>query len=144
MKQPGGLLVILSLVLGLIAVTSCTPAPTPPTLTPLPTTEPVQPAPVPTPTPGDNPPQITGYYIQPKINAGLEFPVTANVTDEEIERVYVIFRNGEKLETTMEKVDGEYRASLKLPSKGEYWAGLHPYEWTDRVRRVWRGWFLFC
>ena len=22
--------------------------------------------------------------------------------------------------------------------------GLHPYEWTDRVRRIWLGWFLFC
>ena len=22
--------------------------------------------------------------------------------------------------------------------------GLHPYEWTDMVRRVWRGWFSFC
>jgi hypothetical protein len=24
------------------------------------------------------------------------------------------------------------------------YGGLHPYEWTERVRRIWLGWLLFC
>jgi len=94
--------------------------PTPPITAPAPT-----PAPSPVPIPVDNPPQILSYDMPQEVNAGQEFLGTATATDDYgIERVYVVFRNSEKLETTMEKADGEYKASLKLPSKGEYWYSI--------------------
>jgi len=96
-----------------------------------PVTPPTQPVPAPTPTPTpeptpvDNPPEILSHYIPQEVNADQEFQGTANVTDDYgIERVYVVFRNGEKLETIMERADGEYRARLRLPSKGEYWYSI--------------------
>jgi uncharacterized membrane protein len=43
----------------------------------------------------------------------------------------------------LEITDQIEQNQLKTPHFN-YITGLHPYEWTDRVRRIWRGWFLFC